>query len=272
MLFQAMNLLTVLLGVLGGSLVLAALSWKWCLPGRKTSAIIVLATVVAFGCGWLALRAGWWWWLVLGASGAAQLLVYVGTILLGILPGSRAEGSVGPPPGSLLADGTVVYIRQLKAGEPLRSDKNGAAMILDEFNATDLARTPLWQIGVSMVFTDVHVNRSPIRGKVTLLKHRPGQFLSLRHKDALNLNERQTMVITGNGTQIGLVQIASRLVRQIVAYVDQGQEIAAGQRVGMIKFGSQVDLFLPRAQAPRLAITEGQRLIAGETVVCRLAD
>ncbi len=95
---------------------------------------------------------------------------------------------------------------------------------------------------------------------------------SLRRKDALNLNERQTMVITGNSTQIGLVQIASRLVRQIVAYVDQGQEIAAGQRVGMIKFGSQVDLFLPRVQAPRLEITEGQRLIAGETVVCRLAD
>ncbi len=267
-----MNLLTVLLGVLGGSLVLAALSWKWCLPGRKTSAIIVLATVVAFGCGWLALRAGWWWWLVLGASGAAQLLVYVGTILWIFY--LDPERKVPSDPHLVLspADGTVVYIRQLKAGEPLRSDKNGAAMILDEFNATDLARTPLWQIGVSMVFTDVHVNRSPIRGKVTLLKHRPGQFLSLRHKDALNLNERQTMVITGNGTQIGLVQIASRLVRQIVAYVDQGQEIAAGQRVGMIKFGSQVDLFLPRAQAPRLAITEGQRLIAGETVVCRLAD
>jgi len=267
-----MNLLTVLLGVLGGSLVLAALSWKWCLPGRKTSAIILLASVVAFGCGWLALRSGWSWWLVLGVSGAAQLIVYVGTILwIFYLDPERKVPSdhrlVLSP-----ADGTVVYIRQLKAGEPLRSEKNGAAMILDEFNATDLARTPLWQIGVSMVFTDVHVNRSPIRGKVTLLKHRPGQFLSLRRKDALNLNERQTMVITGNGTQIGLVQIASRLVRQIVAYVDQGQEIAMGQRVGMIKFGSQVDLFLPRARAPRLEITEGQRLIAGETVVCRLAD
>ena len=133
-----MNLLTVLLGVLGGSLVLAALSWKWCLPGRKTSAIILLATVVAFGCGWLALRSGWSWWLVLGVSGAAQLIVYVGTILWIFY--LDPERKVLSDPRLVLspADGTVVYIRQLEAGEPLRSDKNGAAMILDEFNATRL--------------------------------------------------------------------------------------------------------------------------------------
>ena len=188
-----MNLLTVLLGVLGGSLVLAALSWKWCLPGRKTSAIILLATVVAFGCGWLALRSGWSWWLVLGVSGAAQLIVYVGTILWIFY--LDPERKVLSDPRLVLspADGTVVYIRQLEAGEPLRSDKNGAAMILDEFNATDLARTPLWQIGISMVFTDVHVNRSPIRGKVTLLKHRSGQFLELE------LHAGDSHIIGGGG-------------------------------------------------------------------------
>jgi phosphatidylserine decarboxylase len=168
------------------------------------------------------------------------------------------------------ADGTIIYVRRLEAGEPLRCEKNGAAMVLDEVKGTGIEHEALWQVGISMVFTDVHVNRAPIGGKVSLVHHRPGKFLSLRLKEALNVNERQTLVITNERFQICLVQIASRLVRQIVAYVSADQEVQRGQRVGMIKFGSQVDLFLPVRVVPELEVTEGQRLTAGETVVCRV--
>jgi phosphatidylserine decarboxylase len=120
-----------------------------------------------------------------------------------------------------------------------------------------------------MVFTDVHVNRSPISGTVALVHHRPGRFLSLRQTQALDVNERQTMVI-GNGVyQVGLVQIASRLVRQIVSYVAPGDALESGQRIGMIRFGSQVDLFVPVAVAPALEVAVGDRTIAGETIICR---
>ena len=115
------------------------------------------------------------------------------------------------------ADGTVIYVRRLDAGEPLRCDKNGAAMVLDEVKGTGVEQEALWQVGISMVFTDVHVNRAPIAGKVSLVHHRPGKFLSLRLKEALNVNERQTLVITDGELQICLVQIASRLVRRIVS-------------------------------------------------------
>jgi phosphatidylserine decarboxylase len=118
------------------------------------------------------------------------------------------------------------------------------------------------------------VNRAPIAGQVSLVHHRPGQFLSLRRKEALNVNERQTMVIAdaGGDFQICLVQIASRLVRRIESYVSANQQVQRGQRIGMIKFGSQVDLFVPvRAMTSQPDVCEGQRLTAGKSVVCRIS-
>ena len=141
-------------------------------------------------------------------------------------------------PGLVLspADGSVIYIRRLEAGGPLRSEKNGAMIILDEIRDTAFAREALWQVGISMVFTDVHVNRAPIQGILIFVCHKPGKFLSLRREEALNLNERQTLIIENHSEdmQVMLVQIASRLVRQIVAYVQDGQSVDRGQRVGMI--------------------------------------
>jgi phosphatidylserine decarboxylase len=90
----------------------------------------------------------------------------------------------------------------------------------------------------------------------------------------LNVNERQTMIIAdaGGEFQICLVQIASRLVRRIVSYVSANQPVQCGQRIGMIRFGSQVDLFVPiRATTSRPEVSEGQRLTAGETVICRIS-
>jgi phosphatidylserine decarboxylase len=121
-----------------------------------------------------------------------------------------------------------------------------------------------------MVFTDVHVNRTPIAGRVMLVKHRPGKFFSLRREDALNANERQTLLIEKDGLQIAIVQIASRLVRRIEAYVREGEQLEIGQRIGIIKFGSQVDIFVPAARLDSLCLTQDQRLVAGETVIGKL--
>jgi phosphatidylserine decarboxylase len=261
--------LTVLGAVVLATLVLSALSLKWCLPVGRTSGVILLSIIAGLLVGLKLSTGGAPLVLVVGAVGATQLLVYVGVIAWMFY--RDPERRIPSEPSVILspADGTVIYIRKLEAGEPLRSEKNGAVMVLDEFSGTELATQPLWQIGISMVFTDVHVNRSPIAGRVLLLKHRPGQFLSLRRQDALNLNERQSIVIAGDGMQVGLVQIASRLVRQIVAYVKTGEDLPLGHRVGMIRFGSQVDLFLPLARVPHLDLAIGDRLTAGETILCR---
>jgi phosphatidylserine decarboxylase len=260
----------VVIAALLGLLALAAASWKWSLPASRVTWIVAGATLLALLVGWGLQQQGSPAWIIAGGIWTIQGATYVGVIAWlfyrdpeRVIP--REAGLVLSP-----ADGTVIYVRRLDAGEPLRCDKNGAAMVLDEVKGTGLEQEPLWQVGISMVFTDVHVNRSPIAGKVSLVHHRPGKFLSLRLKEALNVNERQTMVIGDREFQICLVQIASRLVRRIVSYVSADQQVQRGQRIGMIKFGSQVDLFLPVRATSRLEVSEGQRLTAGETVICRV--
>jgi phosphatidylserine decarboxylase len=265
-----MNLTLILIAAVVGILAIAAASWKWSLPAGKVTWILAGATLLGGIAGWRLHLQGSPAWVVAGGLWAIQGASFVGTVLWLFY---RDPERVIPKEAGLVvspADGVVIYVRKLEAGEPLRCEKNGAAMVLDEVKGTTFEHEALWQVGVSMVFTDVHVNRAPIGGKVSLLHHRPGKFLSLRLKEALNVNERQTMVIGDSEFQICLVQIASRLVRQIVAYVAPDQEVQRGQRVGMIKFGSQVDLFVPVRATPRLEVSEGQRLTAGETLICRV--
>jgi phosphatidylserine decarboxylase len=254
-----------------GSLALTAASWKWSLPANRVSWIIAGATLLGLFAGWGLQRHGSPAWVVTSGIWAIQGATFVG--IISWLFYRDPERVIPKEAGLVLspADGTVIYVRRLDAGEPLRCEKNGAAMVLDEVKGTGLEHEVLWQVGISMVFTDVHVNRAPIAGKVSLVHHRPGKFLSLRLKEALNVNERQTLVIANGEFQICLVQIASRLVRRIAAYVSADQELQRGQRVGMIKFGSQVDLFVPVRAAKRLEVSVGQRLTAGETVICRVS-
>jgi phosphatidylserine decarboxylase len=254
-----------------GSLVLGLMSWKWCLPKDRSPAIIALSVLLALVCGLLLYQAGFSWSVTFVLTGICQVGVFVGTILW--LFYRDPERTVPPDPGLVVspADGTVIYLRQLAAGEPLRSEKNGGLITLEEIRDTGFATEPLWQVGISMVYTDVHVNRAPIEGRVTLVKHTPGQFLSLRRREAVNRNERQTLMIERGAMRVMLVQIASRLVRQIVAYVKEGEIVERGQRVGVIKLGSQVDLFMPLDKVQYPCVTVGQKLRAGVTVVARLS-
>jgi len=176
------------------------------------------------------------------------------------------------PPGdpSLIvspADGTVVYVKEIEDGRFPFAVKNNHTIPLAEFSREDLIPDRGIQIGIAMNYLNVHVNRSPIAGVVKMLQPIPGKFLSLKYIHALLENERTLMVFENDNMKVGIVQIASRLVRRIVPFVTEGQNVAQGQRVGMIKFGSQVDLLVPFRPDLEVRVKVGDELVAGESVV-----
>lgn len=163
------------------------------------------------------------------------------------------------------ADGTVVYIKEITDGKFPFAVKNNREIPLSEFSQEDLIPDRGIQIGIAMNYLNVHVNRSPIRGTVKMVKPVPGKFESLKHIHALLENERALLVIENEYLKVGIVQIASRLVRRIVSYVEPGQELKQGDRVGMIKFGSQVDVLLAYREDLKVQVSVGDEVIAGET-------
>jgi phosphatidylserine decarboxylase len=165
------------------------------------------------------------------------------------------------------ADGTVLYIKDIAAGEFPFSTKRGRRVSLKEFTEENLIEGAWSQIGIGMNLLNVHVNRTPIKGKVLLLKRIPGHFLSLRKIEALLENERVLTIIQGSEFKVGVVQIASRLVRRIVTYFKEGDEVEAGIRMGMIRFGSQVDLLIPQLERLRVTVSPGQEVKAGLSVI-----
>lgn len=133
----------------------------------------------------------------------------------------------------------------------------------------ELGDAPLNRISIFMNVFDVHVNRIPIDGAVARLFYRPGRFFNASLDKASEHNERQSVVIAGaDGVKIGLVQIAGLVARRILCRLREGQAVRSGQRFGMIRFGSRVDIYLPDGGASLVAV--GQRTIAGETVLADL--
>jgi phosphatidylserine decarboxylase len=169
------------------------------------------------------------------------------------------------------ADGKVVYVYESKGGELPVSTKLGRPYRLDELTRTDLCDGDAIVIGISMNLADVHVNRAPIAGRVTLQRRYPGTFGSLRHLAKIFENERATTVIAGDRLQVAVVQIASRLVRRIASFVEPGDDVPLGVRIGAIRFGSQVDVVI--SKRPDLVVTTapGARLTAGESVIAALS-
>ena len=143
------------------------------------------------------------------------------------------------------ADGNIIYIKKIESGEIPISVKNGVSAKLSEFANTGILDYPCWLIGINMTPFDVHRNAAPLDGKIILNKHFDGEFLSLKHQDALVRNERNTIVLDTKIGKVGVVQTASRLVRRIVTYKKEGDKLQKGEWFGMIKFGSQVDLIIP---------------------------
>jgi phosphatidylserine decarboxylase len=135
----------------------------------------------------------------------------------------------------------------------------------------DLPREPHVRISVFMNVFDVHVNRSPLEARLTRIAYVPGAFLNAELDKASEDNERQALTLElDDGTRIGVVQIAGLIARRIVKFVDEGERLNVGQRFGLIRFGSRVDVFLPTSVKPLACL--GQRAIAGETVLADLTS
>ena len=129
-----------------------------------------------------------------------------------------------------------------------------------------LGERPLPRISIFMSVFDCHVNRSPVAGRVEKIVYRAGKFLSADLDKASEDNERNALLIaTPTGQRIVVVQIAGLVARRIVPFTREGETVGAGQRIGMIRFGSRVDVYLP--EGTRAQAAEGQTAIAGETVL-----
>src|SRR5439155_17234204 len=133
----------------------------------------------------------------------------------------------------------------------------------------DLPRQPVTRISVFMNVFDVHVNRAPADTSIRRITYVPGAFINAELDKASEDNERQALTLElSDGRLMGVVQIAGLIARRIVKFVNEGDSLVAGQRFGLIRFGSRVDVYLPEGAESLAAV--GQRAIAGETVLADL--
>jgi phosphatidylserine decarboxylase len=132
-----------------------------------------------------------------------------------------------------------------------------------------LDTAPHVKISIFMNIFDCHINRAPAAGRILRIAYKPGKFLSADLDKASEANERNGVVIeTGNGATLAVVQIAGLVARRILCWTREGATVVAGERIGMIRFGSRLDVYLPDGST--VVVNPGQRAIAGETVIALL--
>lgn len=179
-----------------------------------------------------------------------------------------------PPEGENIilspADGTIKYIKHIEKGEIPFSTKGREKIKLSAPLTDILTNEEGYLVGIGMTYLDVHTTRAAIKGKLTYFKHIPGCYYSLKKEDTPYKNERVIEIIENDKCKIGLIQIASRLVRRIVAYVGEGDELNLGQKIGMIKFGSQVDIVLPKSEDLRIKVRVGQQVYGGTSIIAEI--
>ncbi|EIZ77528.1 phosphatidylserine decarboxylase [Novosphingobium sp. Rr 2-17] len=226
-------------------------SWQW--PsihpeGRKFGAIAGVVALVA--------------WIFLGPWVGWPLAVLTLCVLaffrdpVRVVP--QSERYVIAP-----ADGLVTLIGKVSPPRELTMD--------DGTGVAPLSSEPVTRISIFMSVFDVHINRSPIAGTVKRVIYIPGKFVNADLDKASEENERQHLLIErADGQRICFTQIAGLVARRIVPFVKPGDIIAAGQRIGLIRFGSRVDVYLPAGTEPRVLM--GQKIIAGETVLAEIGD
>lgn len=159
------------------------------------------------------------------------------------------------------ADGLVSMIAEVDPPAELQGDDGTGVIGLPEGKVT--------RISIFMSVFDVHINRAPIGGVIRRLVYIPGKFMNANLDKASEENERQHILMErGDGVAIGFTQIAGLVARRIVPFVKPGDMVAVGQRVGLIRFGSRVDVYLPAGTDARVMI--GQKMVAGETVLAEI--
>jgi phosphatidylserine decarboxylase len=151
------------------------------------------------------------------------------------------------------ADGLITLIAKVPPPPELRGPEG-------------LAEGDYTRVSIFMSVFDVHINRAPISGRVKRVAYVPGKFINADLDKASEDNERQHFLIeNSDGVRIGLTQIAGLIARRILGFVREGDMVEVGQRIGLIRFGSRVDVYLPSGTSPKVLL--GQRSIAGETII-----
>ncbi len=220
---------------------------KWRVPavhpeGRKFVAIAGAVTVLAW------LWATWLTWPLIGLT--LWVALFFRDPLRAVPQDDRAI--VAP------ADGLVTLIESVPPPREMSGDDG-------------LGDVPLIRVSIFMSVFDVHINRTPVSGVVRSVVYIAGKFLNADLDKASEENERQHILVErGDGVRIGFTQIAGLIARRIVPFVKPGDAVIAGQRIGLIRFGSRVDVYLPAGTAPKVAL--GQRSIAGETILGLIGD
>lgn len=221
---------------------------KWRFPpvhpeGRRFGAVAAGITALFALFGWSVLA-----WLMAG-------------ITLWVLAFFRDPARAVPQDEQAIlspADGMVTLIQRVPPPPELRGPEG-------------LGEAPMTRVSVFMSVFDVHINRTPIGGTIKNVVYISGKFLNADLDKASEDNERQHILVEReDGLRIGFTQIAGLVARRIVPFVKRGDIVAAGQRVGLIRFGSRVDVYLPEGAAPM--VTLGQRCVAGETVLGRIGQ
>jgi phosphatidylserine decarboxylase len=131
-----------------------------------------------------------------------------------------------------------------------------------------LGDKPMLRVSIFMSVFDCHINRSPVAGRIERIVYQPGKFFSADMDKASADNERNSLVIATGGSRVAVAQIAGLVARRIVCFVRESQPVGAGERFGMIRFGSRLDVYLPEGAATVVAV--GQTSIGGETVLADL--
>lgn len=257
---------SILVGIAIALVLILPLAWKWQLGVRRVAVFLTFTGVMS---GLLLVLPGLEMPFLMEAGLVTAITVTISTGFLAFRFYRDPERSPTSTKGAVIspADGIIVYVKSSEQGQLPVTSKHGRHCSVSELLKTSFYSSDAWVIGISMSLLDVHVNRAPIAGRVTFQKHFPGKFGSLRIPEREFDNERATTIIQGNQLQVAVVQIASRLVRQIVPYVKAGEQLALGQRIGAIRFGSQVDLILPASSDLNITIQPGAQVKAGETVL-----
>jgi phosphatidylserine decarboxylase len=217
--------------------------WRWPAvhpEGRKFVVIAAAVTAVFAFLAWETIA-----WPLLGVT------VWVAAFFRDpIRTTPKGEGLIVSP-----ADGLVTMITRVPPPRELIGDDG-------------LPPEPMLRVSIFMSVFDVHINRTPIAGEIRRVVYISGKFLNADLDKASEENERQHILVQGhNGMRVGFTQIAGLVARRIVPWVKPGDFVGTGQRVGLIRFGSRVDVYLPEGTAPQVIL--GQRTIAGETILAR---
>lgn len=146
---------------------------------------------------------------------------------------------------------------------------DGKVIVIEDMQDDRFTNQDVIKISIFMNVFNVHVNRAPLSGTVEKIIYSPGKFYSADSVKGAEQNEFCSVVLNSDqGDKIAFVQVAGLIARRIVCYLEQGDKIAAGRRFGLIRFGSRVDLYIPKKMEPQVRI--GQKVIAGETVLATI--